>query len=968
MKTMKKSLAVILAVLMVLFSFPLSALAYNNPANAGYEAGQEPYSTDYDVHWHMTAVAYTSYGRFWNMGTNAKPNAVRYDIHDMKWATLNADFEADTTGNTISEYYDIAPFALVISLSGVDSLYSYSVTLDYDPAYIVPVYFSDDLYAYTPHGEGGTDANATLAPTMLADRTNYETDKDRITDGGSSSYLLAGGNDGWTLNVNGGDLDQNPTNETTTVKAGRNTLDTVDGSILGVFGFILLQDCDLADVFTPQVNVYRSAVRTDSLNTIEKDIVFPNSVDNQGHPNTYTTFGFEDIGIGDPNASEPEEVTYTYTFADGGSTQVTAAAGTEPIAPPNTAAKTASNNDGTHTVTTYSWPAWEEGKTSYTEVATDGDPAACTMEDVPGTAVAPTHTTAGKEADQKCSVCGYTVTGAEIPANTEDHKWTPTGESQASTCSTQGWDEYECVCGETMRRPRELDPSNHEALEEIAAIEATCVVEGFTAGEHCTACGVTTVEPTSLGLDPENHKNIVTDAAVPATCTSTGLTEGSHCADCSTDIVAQVETEMIAHDWQITSSTGATCQTPGTVNYECSMCHNTKQETGELDPNTHVGDIVSADNGVAPTRGEDGKEADMIYEGCGHIAQEGAVIPALGVQITVEGSELGTVTLNGEAVTYGVANKVAYEENYTLAATPSEDAEFVGWSVGGKIISTDATYTTAAYADLTYVPVFAQKTNDFTVTFVDRFNMVLGTVSGADVAALEAMPEIYDYLGYTFTGWSMSLEEVQALSENTVVTANYEKDDSITYTVSAPGCVITVDGAEYNDTAEVGFDQGVTVKAADGTATAWTVNGANAAYGAEYTFYVTSDVTVAYTSDEVTAVPTVAAVDVTPTENGRVRFLASRSVPEGYTVVESGFVYGKDYEDAEAALVLENATTGGCYLAKSSNTANDGQFALTFGIASGTGVAYARAYVIAVDAEGNSAVYYADVQSFDYDA
>ena len=370
---------------------------------------------------------------------------------------------------------------------------------------------------------------------------------------------------------------------------------------------------------------------------------------------------------------------------------------------------------------------------------------------------------------------------------------------------------------------------------------------------------------------------------------------------------------------------------------------------------------------VDPSRTENGSTAVERCSVCGYTTG-GDPIPALGVKITVEGSELGTVTLNDEAVTYGVANKVAYEENYTLAATPSEDAEFVGWSVGGKIISTDATYTTAAYADLTYVPVFAQKTNDFTVTFVDRFNMVLGTVSGADVAALEAMPEIYDYLGYTFTGWSMSLEEVQALSENTVVTANYEKDDSITYTVSALGCVITVDGAEYNDTAEVGFDQGVTVKAADGTATAWTVNGANAAYGAEYTFYVTSDVTVAYTSEEVTAVPTVAAVDVTPTENGRVRFLASRNVPAGYTVVESGFVYGKDYEDAEAALVLENATTGGCYLVKSSNTANDGQFALTFGIASGTGVAYARAYVIAADAEGNSAVYYADVQSFDYDA
>ena len=49
MKTMKKSLAVILAVLMVLFSFPLSALAHVNPANEGYAPGEEPYSTDYDI-------------------------------------------------------------------------------------------------------------------------------------------------------------------------------------------------------------------------------------------------------------------------------------------------------------------------------------------------------------------------------------------------------------------------------------------------------------------------------------------------------------------------------------------------------------------------------------------------------------------------------------------------------------------------------------------------------------------------------------------------------------------------------------------------------------------------------------------------------------------------------------------------------------------------------------------------------
>ncbi|HIW86099.1 MAG TPA: hypothetical protein IAA48_06335, partial [Candidatus Eubacterium faecipullorum] len=85
---------------------------------------------------------------------------------------------------------------------------------------------------------------------------------------------------------------------------------------------------------------------------------------------------------------------------------------------------------------------------------------------------------------------------------------------------------------------------------------------------------------------------------------------------------------------------------------------------------------------VDPSRTENGSTAVEQCPVCGYTTG-GDPIPALGVQITVEGSELGTVTLNDEAVTYGEANKVAYEENYTLAATPSEDAEFVGWSVGG---------------------------------------------------------------------------------------------------------------------------------------------------------------------------------------------------------------------------------------------------------------------------------------------
>lgn len=455
----------------------------------------------------------------------------------------------------------------------------------------------------------------------------------------------------------------------------------------------------------------------------------------------------------DLEENAPQNITYTYYFADGSSTTATAPEGTEPEAPANTATTAAvSNEDGTHSTTSYSWPEWENGTTEYTEIPTENT-VSCSMTEI-SPAVEPTRAQDGMTAVKQCSVCGYT-TGGET-------------------------------------------------------------------------------------------------------------------------------------------------------------------------------------------------------------------IDALGVMITVEQNELGTTTING-APTTGDAQKVAYGESYTLSAVASGDAEFIGWQVNGKLISTNPEYTTAAYADITYVPVFAETVQDFTVTFIDQFNMVIGVYSNSEIADLQEMPQAYQYLGYDFSNWSMSLEDIKALDSNAIVTAYYVKSDSITFTVNAPGCVITVDGESYYDTAEVGFDDSVTVAPASGNATSWSVNGNIAAYGSEYTFYVTADVNVECSDDEVAVAPTVAAVDVTPTEEGQVRFLATRNVPEGYTLLESGFVYGKDFADPDSDLVLENANIS-CYIYKNSSMSNDGQFALTFGISSKTGVAYARAYVIAEDQDGNASVYYADVQSFDYNA
>ena len=887
MKSFKKALAVLLSALMVIMSAPISALALYNPENEKYPPGEEFYSTDYDVEVHAYVTNYD-------------------DEYSYGYAANTVEFFDPTQPLKKSELSSPdGCFAVIITVEGLDDAMGSQLMFDIDTTQITAAQYGRRglTTGLTANGqiESGTDYGFTFDQTGTSS-LDY---KDRA--------LVA---TNWQ--------EQEPVSYTPQPYCGEG--EGYDGMVLAVFGYQMLQDeVNLQEAMRFYCTTGDSYFSTDFP---DNTYIMPyGAIDNYGKVNTVNTkFEFPEWGIVAPK--EPgTDVTYTYTFANGESEQVAAAAGVAPVAPENTANTAAtSNNDGTHTYTTYSWPEWVDGTTEYTEVATPVTDS-CNMEEIEA-AVDPIHSDGqlvdGKTAVMQCTDCGYKTGGEVIPAGEHDYQ-----------------------------------------LSEELSTAATCVAKGENV-YVCSVCGDKMTEATEI--DPNNHANVVTDPEVPATCTTAGKTEGSHCEACSTVIVAQEEIPALGHDFSVQAGeSDATCITPGTTTWKCSRCEETEVRAGEVNPNNHEGDVALDPETVKEaTRGEDGYTGDTVCSACHQVVTKGEVIPALGVMITVEQNELGATTLNGEATT-GEAQKVAYKDSYTLTATANEGAEFVGWQVNGKLVSTNATYTTAAYADLTYVPVFAEKTDDFTVTFVDQFNMVLGTYTSSQIAELEAMPNTHTYLGYTFANWSMTLEEVKALETNAIVTASYTKDDALTYTVSAPGCVITVGSETYNDTAEVGFDKAVTVAPAEGTATAWTVNGNNAAYGAEYTFYVTSDVEVAYSSEEVTAAPTVAGVDVTAVGDGSVRFLATRNVPEGYTLLESGFVYGKDYEDAEASLVLENANST-CYIYKNSNTAGDGQFALTFKIAAQTGVAYARAYIIVNDSEGNSSTYYAGVQSYDYDA
>ena len=341
-----------------------------------------------------------------------------------------------------------------------------------------------------------------------------------------------------------------------------------------------------------------------------------------------------------------------------------------------------------------------------------------------------------------------------------------------------------------------------------------------------------------------------------------------------------------------------------------------------------------------------------------------------GVVVTVASTKLGTTTLNGADATNGANARLAVGDKVVLTAKANnETGEFVGWKVGNKIVSDEASFVTYATADITYEAVFAEKVNEtFTVVFVDPYGNVISTqpvTSGADIK----VPTAPTLIGYTFTGWSMTEEQISKLTDGATIYAQYKKDDVAKYTVTAPeGATLTVDGVETASPATVAYDAKVSVHK-DGVA-AWQVDGVTVAYGDTYTFFCGSDMNLVAVDNVVEQKTTVVITGVNEIAGSvQVSFAASRNVAPGETVVKQGFIYGKNLADSE--LTLENvgnkgadANAGTVKIAYTKNSAAD--ISLRYGLSKKDGKVSAAAFVITKTADGTLNKTISEVKSYTY--
>lgn len=595
-----------------------------------------------------------------------------------------------------------------------------------------------------------------------------------------------------------------------------------------------------------------------------------------------------------------------------------------------------------------------------------------------------------KTVTTSCSVCGYVISVENVVIPATKHNW---GEWKHDDATAKADSKHTHIC---------LNDASHTESEACNFISK--VTQQQTADQPeittytCKDCGYSYTEETKPALGHTHNYG----APVADYTSGQAFVESkdyTHTATCTGEGTCSqpTKTDKCTFDNGVETK-AATCTEDGVKTFTCTECGGTytvaipatdhnwgewKHVEGTEGADAQHSRVCANDASHKETKACDftakvTQEATLdqaeittyTCKDCGYFYTKETAPALAGVTVTVNAVENGSVTLAGQDVTAGGSKKFAENGTYTLVATPNENCTFVGWQTGNKIVSTDATYSTVAIADVTYTPVFAESAKPVQFTFVDMFNNVISSqsvASGADVK----IPQAPTYTGYTFTGWSVDEAAIKAATSSMTVYAQYEKDAAATYTVTtdADATVAYGSSSAQGTLADVPYGTQVTVSKAG--ATAWAIDGKIVAYGDSYTFYVASDVTVKAAS-ATTQAPVVAAVSANQVAGSyKVEFVATRAMVDGCTYLKSGFVYGKNLTDAD--LTLANVgkkgsadNSGVVKAAYANSTEGSTQFILSYGISAQTGTASAKAFLTYKDQNGKVQTVYSDVMNHTY--
>jgi len=253
-----------------------------------------------------------------------------------------------------------------------------------------------------------------------------------------------------------------------------------------------------------------------------------------------------------------------------------------------------------------------------------------------------TCTEAGHEAYVTCSRCDYT-TYSEIPALGHD---LVEHEGKEATCTEAGHEAYVTCSRCDYTTYSEIPALGHDLVEHEGK-EATCTEIGWNAYVTCSRCDYTTYEEIpALGHKDENGDYICdrcgedlctehVEEIIPGkdpTCTEAGLTEGKKCALCGEILVKQEVIPALGHTEETIPGKAPTCTETGlTEGKKCSVCGEILVPQEEIPATGHDWKATSykwSDDGKACTAKRVCKNDESHVETAEAVITSEIVVPA----------------------------------------------------------------------------------------------------------------------------------------------------------------------------------------------------------------------------------------------------------------------------------------------------------------------------------------------------
>ena len=356
-----------------------------------------------------------------------------------------------------------------------------------------------------------------------------------------------------------------------------------------------------------------------------------------------------------------------------------------------------------------------------------------------------------------------------------------------------------------------------------------------------------------------------------------------------------------------------------------------------------------------------------------------AIYEAAGEAEVICGGGDFKVAVNGEEasdIQNSYTEQLAIGSEVTITVT---DDNFINWLNGNnKIVTTEKEYTFTVTGDITLtMGKQGEKGQTAMVEFVSAYNqLIAGQIYDSDDTI--AFPSYPSKVGYIFTGWSLTEEEIHTkISEgetHITVVPVYEQNIGKTHDVD-----VYVDGNWDSDLSVEEVLPGTTMTlkapAIEGKVFLYWTDGFNiVGYNDSYFLQVNSyyHIYAVYGDEVVEEKPVIAMTDVFTTSNNdkdKLSFSVTRNIPDGYTLIEHGMLYHTKQEITTPT--VGSFILGGTGVNKyvSTDSHKLGVFTLNVNVTgANTAMVIARGYMIVRNnATGNEEIYYSDISHTNYD-